>query len=198
MLLDLPNWLQASRRLRPGLGEVASGGVSPVLAIPRRASDLGPLWWVTVGERLDRRDLTAYRNRLQEIDQELDQAQSWNDPARVERIEAEREALLRELAGATGLGGRAQHGRARRARPGRGAQGDRGRARPHRRRGPGDDPAAAPGVSIAMGSCGPAAGYIRPCACLALPEGQVDRPAAPGGGRRRSGPRARCRAPGIP
>jgi hypothetical protein len=58
------------------------------------------------GERLDRRALTAYRNRLREIDEELDEAQSWNDPARVERIEAEREALLRELAGAAGLGGR--------------------------------------------------------------------------------------------
>src|SRR5690348_17788795 len=56
------------------------------------------------GERLDRRALTAYRSRLREIDE----AQSWNDPARAERIEAEREALLRELAGATGLGGRAR------------------------------------------------------------------------------------------
>ena len=60
------------------------------------------------GERLDRRALTAYRSRLREIDEELDEAQSWNDPARAERIEAEREALLRELAGATGLGGRAR------------------------------------------------------------------------------------------
>jgi hypothetical protein len=70
------------------------------------------------GERLDRRALTAYRNRLREIDQELDEARSWNDPARAERIEAEREALLRELAGATGLGGRARSmgGTAERAR----------------------------------------------------------------------------------
>ena len=70
------------------------------------------------GQRLDRRALTAYRNRLREIDEELDEAQSWNDPARAERIEAEREALLRELAGATGLGGRARGmgGTAERAR----------------------------------------------------------------------------------
>jgi len=41
-----------------------------------------------------------------------------SDPARVERIQAEREALLRELAGATGLGGRARSmgGTAERAR----------------------------------------------------------------------------------
>jgi hypothetical protein len=60
----------------------------------------------------------AYRNRLQEIDEELGEAQSWNDLARVERIEAEREALLRELAGATGLGGRPRSlgGTAERAR----------------------------------------------------------------------------------
>jgi hypothetical protein len=70
------------------------------------------------GERLDRRALTAYRTRLREIDEELDEAQSWNDRARAERIEAEREALLRELAGATGLGGRVRTmgGAAERAR----------------------------------------------------------------------------------
>jgi hypothetical protein len=70
------------------------------------------------GERLDRRALTAYRNRLREIDEELDEAQSWNDPARAERLAAEREALLRELTGATGLGGRARTmgGTAERAR----------------------------------------------------------------------------------
>jgi hypothetical protein len=62
------------------------------------------------GERLDRRALTAYRSRLREIDEELDEAQSRHDPARAERIEAEREALLRELAGATGLGGRVVRG----------------------------------------------------------------------------------------
>lgn len=59
-----------------------------------------------VGEALDRRALTAYRNRLRAIDEELDEAQSWNDTGRVEGLESEREALLRELAGATGLSGR--------------------------------------------------------------------------------------------
>jgi cytochrome c-type biogenesis protein CcmH/NrfG len=70
------------------------------------------------GERLDRQALMAYRSRLREIDEELDEAQSWNDTARAERIEAEREALLRELAGATGLGGRVRTigGAAERAR----------------------------------------------------------------------------------
>lgn len=70
------------------------------------------------GEQLDRRALVAYRQRLRDIDEELDEAQSWADTARIERIEAEREALLRELAGATGLNGRARtlNGSAERAR----------------------------------------------------------------------------------
>jgi len=70
------------------------------------------------GERLDRRALANYRHRLREIDEELAEAQSWHDTGRVERVEAEREALLRELAGATGLGGRARttSGAAERAR----------------------------------------------------------------------------------
>jgi hypothetical protein len=71
-----------------------------------------------LGEPLDRRALTAYRNRLRDIDEELDEAHTWNDPARVERVEAERDALLRELTRATGLGGRARtmSGSAERAR----------------------------------------------------------------------------------
>jgi hypothetical protein len=97
------------------------------------------------GEQLDRRALMAYRNRLREIDEELGEAQSWNDLARVERIEAEREALLRELAGATGLGGRPRSlgGTAERARvavrKAIAAALDRIGAE-----GPGDGPAAAP------------------------------------------------------
>jgi hypothetical protein len=70
------------------------------------------------GERLDRRALAAYRQRLRDIDEDLEQAQSWADIAKVERIEAERAALLRELAGGTALHGRARSigGSAERAR----------------------------------------------------------------------------------
>jgi len=71
-----------------------------------------------LGEQSDRRALMAYRNRLRDLDEDLDEAHSWNDPGRAERIELERDALLRELAGATGLGGRARttSGSAERAR----------------------------------------------------------------------------------
>ena len=54
----------------------------------------------------DRRALAAYRSRLQEIDDEIDEATSWSDDARVARLQGEREALLKEVGAATGLVGR--------------------------------------------------------------------------------------------
>jgi hypothetical protein len=59
-----------------------------------------------LGPQVDRRALAAYRQRLREIDEELEQAHEWADNARAEGIERERDALLREVAAATGLGGR--------------------------------------------------------------------------------------------
>ena len=48
----------------------------------------------------------AYRRRLRELDDDLEEARSWNDPERVARIQAEIEALGDELGRALGLGGR--------------------------------------------------------------------------------------------
>jgi hypothetical protein len=62
-----------------------------------------------VGEMIDRQALAAYRTRLEDIDADLTEFRQWGDPARVERLEVEREALLAELRVATGLGGRARH-----------------------------------------------------------------------------------------
>lgn len=59
-----------------------------------------------LGELADARALAAYRHRLQEIDGELDDADAAGDQARGEELAAERAALLAELRGATGLGGR--------------------------------------------------------------------------------------------
>lgn len=77
-----------------------------------------PVAQADVGERLDRRALAAYRQRLRDIDEELDEAREWSDAGRVERLEAERDALLGEIAAATGLHGRArtEGGSAERAR----------------------------------------------------------------------------------
>ncbi len=58
------------------------------------------------GEVIDRQALAAYRQRLREIDAELDTAGSWNDEAGLDRLRLEREALLAEVRAATGLGGR--------------------------------------------------------------------------------------------
>ncbi|WP_206778459.1 MULTISPECIES: hypothetical protein [Frankia] len=58
------------------------------------------------GELLDAQALAAYRRRLSEIDADLAEADAWADPVRLERARLERQALLDELAAATGLGGR--------------------------------------------------------------------------------------------
>ena len=70
------------------------------------------------GGLLDRRALQDYRRRLKDLDTELAEAHDWNDIARSERLEAEREALLHELKAASGLGGRSRTtgGSAERAR----------------------------------------------------------------------------------
>jgi len=58
------------------------------------------------GAVLDEEAKRAYRERLAEIDAEIDEAGAWGDPERSARAEEEREALLQQLAGAVGLGGR--------------------------------------------------------------------------------------------
>jgi hypothetical protein len=59
-----------------------------------------------LGEVLDRRARDAYRRRLADIGQDLAEAEEWADAGRVGALHAERDALLHELAAATGLGGR--------------------------------------------------------------------------------------------
>ncbi|HJQ48394.1 MAG TPA: AAA family ATPase [Amycolatopsis sp.] len=55
---------------------------------------------------LDATARAAYRRRLRELDEEIDEAASWHDPDRKAGLEVERDFLIRELAAATGLGGR--------------------------------------------------------------------------------------------
>jgi hypothetical protein len=61
-----------------------------------------------LGEVVDAQALAAYRRRLAEIDRELDDADTWGDAAMGEKVTTEREALLAQVATATGLGGRAR------------------------------------------------------------------------------------------
>lgn len=58
------------------------------------------------GPLVDRQALAAYRRRLAELDEDLAEADAWGDPARGERLAAEREALLAQVREATGLSGR--------------------------------------------------------------------------------------------
>jgi hypothetical protein len=57
-------------------------------------------------EVIDRQALIAYRRRLAELDEDLDEADSFSDAGRLARVKAERDALLDEIGRATGLGGR--------------------------------------------------------------------------------------------
>ena len=54
----------------------------------------------------DRQARAAYRQRLADLDEELAEAERWNDAERASRLRAETDFLVRELTAATGLGGR--------------------------------------------------------------------------------------------
>jgi non-specific serine/threonine protein kinase len=58
------------------------------------------------GEVLDVEAKRAYRARLLELRQELEEAEQWNDTSRAERARDEIEALEAELSRAAGIGGR--------------------------------------------------------------------------------------------
>jgi tetratricopeptide (TPR) repeat protein len=58
------------------------------------------------GPLLDVQAKAAYRARLSELQEEIDEAESFNDPERASRARDELGFLARELAGAVGLGGR--------------------------------------------------------------------------------------------
>lgn len=63
-------------------------------------------WAGGAGPVLDEQAKAAYRRRLRELEAELDEARAFNDPERATLLAEEKDALLRELAGAVGLGGR--------------------------------------------------------------------------------------------
>jgi tetratricopeptide (TPR) repeat protein len=58
------------------------------------------------GAMLDARAKDAYRRRLTDIDQDIEEAQSSGDAERAAQADAERDLLVRELSRAFGLGGR--------------------------------------------------------------------------------------------
>ncbi|HVL56939.1 MAG TPA: hypothetical protein VM491_10565, partial [Burkholderiaceae bacterium] len=80
-----------------GASPEADGNGDADLAV----TDLGD-----AGQLLDARAKAAYRRRLAEIDEDIEEARNCGDAEREMRAESERDFLLRELARAVGLDGR--------------------------------------------------------------------------------------------
>ena len=83
--LDGPGAQATALAADPGMSVVGSGDAGPTLDAEAKA---------------------AYRMRLLEIRDELAEAERWNDPERVARLQADEDALVHELSAAIGLGGR--------------------------------------------------------------------------------------------
>ena len=80
----------------------------PVAALDLVGAGTGVAVQSGLGDLLDKQALKAYRQRLRDLDQELTEAAEWSDLGRLDALRTERDALLDELARATGLGGRAR------------------------------------------------------------------------------------------
>lgn len=77
----------------------ASATPDPELAVRRGGQeDAGPI--------LDPRAKAEYRERIADLQDEIDEAEAFHDPERVTRARAELDFLSRELSAAVGLGGR--------------------------------------------------------------------------------------------
>ena len=80
-------------------GSLAQAERDQMAALPRAA--LGD-----AGAMLDEQAKNAYRRRLAEIEDDIEQARALGDTERAAQADAEREFLVRELSRAVGLGGR--------------------------------------------------------------------------------------------
>ena len=89
------------------LVRLAAPPAGPARPAPRAPADgLHEMSGAPAGDILDRQARTAYRQRLADLDEELAEAEEWHDTERASRLRAEKDFLVRELAAATGLGGR--------------------------------------------------------------------------------------------
>jgi hypothetical protein len=85
---------------------VASGGDPDASLAVTTDPELTPSDWGDSGPLLDAHAKSAYRRRLAEIDEDLDEARRTRDDGRAAQAEAEHDFLIRELSRAVGLGGR--------------------------------------------------------------------------------------------
>jgi non-specific serine/threonine protein kinase len=88
------------------VGEAGLGDRAPGLLDRRREDGLHGASGTGADEVLDQQARAAYRQRLTALDEELAEAEAWHDTERASRLRAEKDFLVRELAAATGLGGR--------------------------------------------------------------------------------------------
>jgi tetratricopeptide (TPR) repeat protein len=102
----LARLLAAPGREHHVLDLVAAETASGALVDSGRAAGLPRSALGDAGEVLDARAKDAYRRRLAEIEDDIDQARSIGDAERAAQAETEHDFLVRELARAFGLGGR--------------------------------------------------------------------------------------------
>ena len=87
--------------------DLVASGVAPAATPPGTTDpELTPSGWGDSGVLLDAQAKNAYRRRLAEIDEDLEDARLMRDSGRVVQAEAERDFLIRELSRAVGLSGR--------------------------------------------------------------------------------------------
>jgi hypothetical protein len=87
------------------LANAAPASTAPASAVPPGPAQ-HPVTATAADDVLDARALAEYRHRLAELDDDLAEAERWNDTERASRARTERDFLLRELASATGIHGR--------------------------------------------------------------------------------------------
>jgi hypothetical protein len=84
-----------------GFGEADNRGRSGT-----SRDELGGIAGVDAGPVLDAKAKAAYRRRLEDLKEEIEEAESFNDPERAARAREEVDIITDQLAGAVGLGGR--------------------------------------------------------------------------------------------
>jgi tetratricopeptide (TPR) repeat protein len=77
-----------------------------VLALDLARGTSGPVEATDLGPVLDEQARAAYKRRLDELEAEIAEAEDWSDAGRLALLRDEHDALVTELAAATGLGGR--------------------------------------------------------------------------------------------
>src|SRR5262249_7380953 len=87
------------------LASAATAATAPASAAPPGRAQ-HPVTAAGADDTLDARARSEYGRRLAELDDDLAEAEQWNDTERASRARAERDFLLRELASATGIHGR--------------------------------------------------------------------------------------------